>query len=417
MSDSPSPDDAPPRDAAWPTRPSDGPLRGVRVLDLSIALSGPYVSALLADQGADVIKVERPDIGDIARFVGVAVNGMSALFLVSNRGKRSITLDLRTDEGRDIIRRLAVHADVVIQNFRPGVLDRRGLGYDDLSAINPELVYLSISGFGSVGPYRDRSAYDTVIQSYAGFATAQADPEEGTPVFLRQTAADKVSALFATQSVTAALFARAQGRGGQHVEVSMTDAVTSFLWADAAGNEVLMAADGSQHSSFSAGFAPMAFKDGWGIVTPTADHDFAGMCRALEVEGFDDPRVATVGERLKHRDVMSGIMDMCYAKAANLTMEEATERLTEQRVPFSMILSPDELTRDPHAVAMGLFVESEHQVVGPTRLPRHPNLFSGTPAELPDVGAPALGEHTETILADLGLADRVAELRAADAIA
>jgi len=392
-----------------------GPLQGVRVLEFAIALTGPYATALMADQGAEVVKVERPGIGDIARWVGVAVNDMSAFFLVCNRGKRSIALDLQRPEGVEIALKLAADVDVVIENFRPGVMDKLGLGYEGIRAVNPDVVYASLTGFGAEGPYRDRSAYDTAIQAYGGFATNQADPEDGLPVFLRQTAADKVTALFACQAVTAALLARANGAGGQHLELSMTDAVVSFLWADSAGNEVLLDSDRSMNSSFVAGFRPMRFEDGWGIVVPTSDADFAGMCRALEVEGYDDPRVATVGERRKHRDVMEPIMDMVYAKAANLTQAEATERFEAQRVPFSMILTPDQLTRDQHAVAIGLFEEDDHHIVGRTRVPRHPTRFRGTPAQLRKA-SPGLGEHTDAILEELGLADRIEQLRASGVV-
>ena len=387
-----------------------GPMEGIKVLDLSIALTGPYAAALLADQGAEVIKVERPGIGDIGRWVGVMVNGMSALYLVCNRGKRGLAVDITSDEGRDIVLKLAADADVFLQNFRPGAMDRAGLGYDDVRKINPDIVYCSLSGFGAVGPYRDRSAYDTVIQAYAGFASNQADPDDGVPVFLRQTAADKVTSLFATQAITAALFARASGKGGQHIELSMADAVTSFLWADSAGNEVLLESDGSLNSSFVKGFRPFRFDDGWGIVTPTSDHDFAGMCRALDVEGYDDPRIATIAERIKNRELLEPIMDMCYAKATSMTMAEATKRFEAERVPFAMILSPDELTRDPHAVAIGLFEERDHHIVGKTRLPRHPGQFRGTPAQLTG-DAPGLGQHTDEILQELGLGDQIAALR------
>ncbi|GJM39090.1 MAG: formyl-CoA transferase [Acidimicrobiales bacterium] len=389
---------------------SDGPMQGIKILDLSIALTGPYAASLLADQGADVIKVERPGIGDIARFVGVMVNGMSALYLVCNRGKRSIAVDMQSPEGVEIVRQLAAEADIVIENFRPGVMDRLGVGYDDVKADNPDVIYASLSGFGDEGPYRDRSAYDTVMQAYGGVAVNQADPEDGVPTFLRQTVADKVTALYATQAITAALFARERGRGGQHVKMSMADAVVSFLWADAAGNEVMLDADGSQASSFVAGFQPMRFLDGWGIVTPTSDHDFAGMCKALDVEGWDDPRIATVGERIKNRDVLAPVMDMVYAMAANVTMEEATVRFERERVPFSMILTPDQLTRDAHAVAVGMFVEQDHHVAGRTRMPRHPANFTSTPAALTG-GSPALGEHTDEILTELGRGDEIAALR------
>jgi crotonobetainyl-CoA:carnitine CoA-transferase CaiB-like acyl-CoA transferase len=393
-----------------------GPMDGVRILDLSIALTGPYAVALLADQGADVVKVERPGIGDIARYVGVAVNGMSSLYLVCNRGKRSIAVDLQCGEGVDVVRRLAAQSDVLVQNYRPGVMDRLGLGYDDVKAVNPDIIYVSLSGFGAEGPYRDRSAYDTVVQAYGGFAASQGDPQDGVPVFLRQTAADKVTALYAAQAISAALYARGQGRGGQHVELSMMDAVVSFLWADSAANEVLLESDGSQHSSFVAGFQPMRFRDGWGIVTPTSDHDFAGMCKALGVDGYDDPRVATIGERIQHRELVDRIVDMCYAMAANLTMSEATERFEAQRVPFSMILAPSELPNDPHAVAVGLFATFEHHVVGRVRLPRHPARFGATPATL-ELGSPVIGEHTDEILADLGLGDRIRDLRERGAVA
>ena len=398
------------------TSTSDGPMAGIQVLDLSIALTGPYAAALLADQGAEVIKVERPGIGDIARWVGVAVNGMSSLYLVCNRGKRSIAVDLQAPEGLDVVQRLAAKADVVIQNFRPGVMDRLGLGYEDVKAKNPDVVYASLTGFGAVGPYRDRSAYDTVMQAYAGFAANQADPDDDVPTFLRQTAADKVTALYAAQAITAALFARERGHGGQHVELSMVDAGVSFLWADSAANEVLLESDGTQNSSFVAGFQPMRFSDGWGIVTPTSDHDFHGMCKALDVPGWDDPRVSTVAERVQNREAMEPIMDLCYAHAANLTMEEATERFEAERVPFAMILTPDQITRDPHAVAMGLFEEADHHVVGRTRMPRHPTRFGVTPAHLSG-GSPALGEHTDEILTELGLADQIAAFRAAEVVA
>ena len=395
---------------------STGPLAGVKVLDLSIALTGPYAVALLADQGAEVVKVERPGIGDIARWIGVSVNGMSAFYLACNRGKRCIAVDLATDEGRQIVMALAATVDVIVQNFRPGVIDRLGLGYEAVRALNPEVIYCSISGYGPEGPYSHRSAYDTSIQAYAGFAANQADPDNGTPTFLHQNAADKVSALYASQAITAALYARATSHGGQHLELGMADACVSFLWAESAGNEVLLDSDGSQASSFNAGFQPMRFLDGWGIAVPTTDADFAGICKALGVEGFDDPRIATVGERRKNRDVLEPILDMCYAKAANLTQAEATEYFERERVAFAMVLSTAEIVDDPHAQAIGMFTEFDHPVVGRARLPRHPTQFHGTPAALGGL-APNLGEHTDEVLAQLGLGDRIEELRAAGVVA
>jgi crotonobetainyl-CoA:carnitine CoA-transferase CaiB-like acyl-CoA transferase len=348
--------------------------------------------------------------------VGVSVNGMSALYAACNRGKRCIAVDIHTDDGQAIVRRLAADTDVVVQNFRPGTLERHGLGYDDLREGHDDLVYVSLSGFGSVGPYSGKSAYDTVIQAYGGFGANQADPANGIPVFLRQTAADKVTALTAAQAVTAALFARERGHGGQHVELSMLDAVVSFLWADAAGNEVLMDSDGSRPSSFVATFRPFRFVDGWGIATPTSDHDFVGIMRGFGIEGAEDPRVATIAERAKHADMTASMMSQCYDVAATLTTDEVMERLNAQRVPCGVVLSPAELVDDEHARAIGLFVERDHPVVGHLRLPRHPILFGETPAELGG-SAPALGEHTDEILGEIGWRDRADDLRAAGVIA
>jgi len=396
-----------------------GPLAGLRVVDMSIAATGPYAAALLADQGADVIKVERPGIGDLARWVGASHNGVSALFVSCNRGKRSIAVDIHTDDGREIVRALARRADVFVQNYRPGVVERAGLGYDDLSADNPGLVYASLSGFGTVGPYADKSAYDTVIQAYAGLANTQADPADGTPVFLRQTAADKVTALTAAQAITAALLARERGTGGvrgQHLELSMLDAVVSFLWVDAAGNEVLLESDGSMPSSLVQGFEPMAFTDGWGIATPTSDADFAGICRALGVDGYDDPEVATMVARMTNREAMRQMMERIYAAAARLPTAEAMTRLEAERVPCGVLTAPADLPNDPHVKAMGLFEELDDPAAGRVRLPRHPTRFGTTPASLGGP-APTLGQHTDEVLTELGLADRISELRASAAVA
>jgi len=388
-----------------------GPLEGIRILDISTALTGPYPAALLADQGADVIKVERPGLGDLARWVGVAVNGVSALFQSCNRGKRSIALDMGTSEGLAIVRELAARSDVVIQNMRPGVADRLGIGWDDLSRGRDDLVYISLSGFGQTGPYAQRGAYDTVIQAYAGLGTNQSDPEDGTPVFLRQTAADKITAMYAVQAITAALFARERGMGGQHVELSMTDSVVSFLWADAAGNEMMMDSDGSMNSSFVQGSKPFRFIDGYGIATPTSDADFHGMCEALGVEGHDDPRVATIGERRKNPEATGVIMTKCHEAAGAFSCEAISKRMEELKVPFALVVEPKDLPNDPHAIAIGLFEEFDHPVAGRVRQPRHPARFLGTPATLQTV-SPMLGEHTDAVLEELGRVDDIAQLRA-----
>lgn len=395
--------------------PAQGPLAGVRVVEIAIAVTAPYASVLLGDQGAEVIKIERPGMGDLMRWVGTAVNGVSAIFLQSNRGKRSIAIDLTDPEGVALAKQLCADADVVIQNFRTGVLDRLGLGYDDIARNNPEVIYASLSGYGSTGPYAERSAYDSAIQGYAGIASVQADPDVGEPIFVRQTMADKITSLFAAQSITAALYARDKGAGGQHLELSMMDAVVSFLWLDSAGNEVLMDADGSSSSSVVGNFAPFELADGYCVVAPTSDSDFAGMCRGFGVDGYDDPAVATMAARWSNSEAMGEIIARCRANSVTLTRAEVTASFEADRVPFSMVLSPAELIDDPHAVEVGLFEEHQHPTAGPVRLPRHPTQFASTPAALGGP-SPALGEHTSEILNELGLADDEARLRQTGAV-
>ena len=387
---------------------SAGPFAGVRVLDLSTAATGPYAATLMADQGADVIKVERLGIGDIARYVGIQIDGISALFQLCNRGKRSIAVDLSTEAGRDVVRALAARCDVVIQNWRPGVADRLGVGYEDVE--RDDLVYVSISGFGHEGPKADRPAYDTVIQAQAGVAVAQADPATGKPAFVRQVIADKVTALTAAQAIGAALFARERGRGGQHLRISMLEAVVSFIWVDAAGNDVLRDGDGSQPGSFAQGAEPIAFEDGWGMVTPTADKDFFGMCTAFGVE-VDDERLATTTSRQQHGALTAEVVGRCWSNAASMTVAEASARLEAEGVPYGILAGPAELAEDPQAKALGLFVDHQHPVAGHVREPRHPIRFEGTP-EGHGGPSPSLGQHTDELLAEAGLGDRIDDLRA-----
>jgi crotonobetainyl-CoA:carnitine CoA-transferase CaiB-like acyl-CoA transferase len=387
-----------------------GPLQGIKVLDLSIAATGPYACVMLADQGADVVKVERPGIGDIGRWIGVQVDGISALHQMCNRGKRAIAIALDLAEGREIVRRLAAHSDVVVQNWRPGVAERLGVGYDDLR--RDDLVYVSISGFGDVGPYAHKGAYDTVIQAYGGVGASQADPADGEPAFVRQVMADKVTALTAAQAITAALLARERGHGGQHVKLSMLDAVISFMWIDAAGNEVLRDGDGSQPASFAAGSRPFRFLDGWGICTPTADADFFGMCRAFGVEGWDDPRIASPTLRQKNRAVTRTLYEQCFGVAETLTTDEAMARLEAERVPCGVVRSPAELADDPHVRAVGMLVDGVHPVAGRIRQPRPASQFGATPSSMGGP-APTLGQHTDNVLAELGYpVDEIVRLRA-----
>jgi crotonobetainyl-CoA:carnitine CoA-transferase CaiB-like acyl-CoA transferase len=391
-------------------------MRGVKIVDLSIALAGPWAVGMLADQGASVIKVEPPGLGDIGRWIGVAVGGLSAMAAVVNRGKRSIAVNLQTDEGRAIVRQLASEADVFVQNFRPGVIEKLGLSYDVLSGANPELIYCSISGFGPEGPYAKKSAYDPVVQAYGGLAFAQAGGAEAEPKLIRHTAADKITALTASQAISAALFARERGRGGQHLRLSMLESVVSFVWADAAGNEVLLDSDGSQPSSFSRDQKLWPTKDGFVIAAPVSDADVAGICRGVGVDGYDAPEVATIMARRANADAFSELLRRVLAAVGELTTAEAIAGMEAEKAPCGAVLSPAELSDDPHVRALGMLEDSLHPMAGRMRQPRPAARFERTPSST-GAPAPGLGQHTDEILAELGLADRSAALRASGAVA
>lgn len=393
-----------------------GPMDGIRIVDLTIALSGPWAVGILTDQGAQVVKVEPPGIGDIGRWIGVAIGGVSAMAQMVNRGKRSIAVDLRQEEGRDLVRRLARDADVFAQNFRPGVIERLGLSWETLHADNPDLVYVSVSGFGAEGPYAEKSAYDPVLQAYGGLAAVQSSPRTGEPQLIRHTAADKISALTASQAITAALFARERGAGGQHVEVAMLDSVVNFVWVDAAGNEVLLDADGSQPSSFSRDQKLWPTKDGWVIAAPVSDHDVAGICRAVGVGGYDDPSVSTIVARRQNPDAFNDLLRRVLEAVEQLTTEEAITRLEAEKTPCGVVTGPEHLHRDPQVVASGLLEESRHPAAGRLRQPRPAARFGVTPAKTGGP-APTLGQHTDEILAEIGLGDRAAALRQAGVVA
>jgi crotonobetainyl-CoA:carnitine CoA-transferase CaiB-like acyl-CoA transferase len=392
-----------------------GPLDGIRIVDLTIALSGPLAIGILADQGADVVKVEAPGLGDIGRWVGPAIGGVSALAQVANRGKRSIAVDLKREEGREIVRRLARGADVFAENFRPGVTGRLGLGPAELRAENPRLVYLSINGFGSEGPYAHKSAYDPVVQAYGGLAAVQAGAD-GPPQLIRHTAADKITALTASQAVTAALLARERGAGGQHLEVTMLESVVNFVWVDAAGNEVLLASDRSQPSSFSRDQKLWKTKDGWIIAAPVSDGDVEAICRGLGVDGWDTPEVRTIAARRRNPAAFIELLRRVLAKVETLSSEEALAAMEREHAPCGAVIGPERLHLDPHVRARGILEESVHPVAGPIRQPRPAARFGATPSATGGP-APTIGQHTDEILAEIGLGERAAELRAAKVVA
>lgn len=390
-----------------------GPLSGIKVIDFSVMISGPLAGMQLADQGADVIKVESPGLGDIMRYLGSQKNGMTGIFANNNRGKRSLVVDLKQPDGVDVIRRLVADADVVIQNFRPGAMARLGLGYDDLAAINEDLIYTSISGYGQDGPNSTRRVYDNVIQAASGLASVQSDPATGEPQLFRTLLCDKATAYTATQAITAALFARATGRAtGQHLELAMLDTAIAFMWPDSAMDAALLDDDVMRSPTIAANYAVTRFADGFASASAVTDAEFTGLCAALgRPDIADDPRFADTPTRIANATEMVAVL---AEASAVCPLADFVARSAEHDVPSSAINTLDDLPSDPQVVHNEVFVTRDHPMAGTIREPRPAPTFSATPARVSSP-APAAGQHTDEIVTELGL--DAAELRATGVIA
>ncbi|MBI4941292.1 MAG: CoA transferase [Actinobacteria bacterium] len=379
-----------------------GPLEGIRVVDLSSMLSGPWATDILGDQGADVIKVEPPGQGDHVRSLPNRSGGMASMFVNVNRSKRSITIDLKSDAGRRLLGRLVATADVVVQNFRPGVVERLGIGYDDLRAVNPGLVYLSISGFGEHGPYAGRRVYDPVVQALSGLTTIQAGSDTERPRLVRTILPDKLSAVTAAQAITAALVARGRTGEGQHVRLSMLDAVMAFLWASDMGAYTFV--DQPVAPEKAASFIDLIYEtaDGWMTMSTMSNAEWAAFCRVAGREDLvDDPRFATPAARDAN---VNERLELVQSILLDRTAAEWLEILPAHDVPCAPALRRFELIDHPQVVASGSIIETEHKVAGRLRQARVAARFEGTQVA-PPRGAPLLGEHTAEILAELGLDD------------
>ena len=390
-------------------------MDGIRIVDLSIALTGPLAAGMLVDQGASCVKVEQAPTGDLIRWLGSTVAGISSMFQVANRGKRSIVVDLRHADGLAIIRDLIAEADVLVQNFRPGVAERLGVAYDDVRSIRPDIVYADLTGFGPGGPYSQRRAYDTVIQAQSGLAASQTGINDDQPKFLKQLVCDKVTAYTACQAITAALFARDRGAGGQHLELSMLDACIAFLFVDGADHEVVLDGDHSGPQSVAANNTPLVFDGGFAAVTVPSDDEFHGLASAMGVDS-SDPDLATIRDRARNRDKAMAVHRAVRQRATGFTVAEAEALLEANQVPFGIVRAVDEVVGDPQVVANEVFSEFDHPAAGRVRHHRPPTRFHGTPCELREPAAPTLGQHSDEIVAQTGRADLIDELRASGII-
>lgn len=377
-----------------------GPLDGYRIVDLTSMISGPLATMILADQGADVIKVENPEAGgDHTRAANNARNGFSASFLNNNRNKRSVALDLKNPAALRAVLRLAATADVFVQNFRPGVAERMGLGEDAVRAVAPTIIYVSISGFGETGPYAQKPVYDPLIQGVSGLASIQAGSDIERPRLVRTILPDKLTAYNAAQAITAALLSRERTGKGQHIRLSMLDAIIAFLWASDMGSQTFVGQDIPQQEAAS--FIDLIYETATTPISAAvqSNKEWAALTRALDTpEWLDDPRFKTPALRQRH---INERLAMTQEALRTRSAEEWLQRLTEAGVPCAPVLTRTTMLTNPQVVANGIVVETEHPRAGRLRQARPAARFSETPATIRH-GGPGLGQQTREVLAELG---------------
>jgi crotonobetainyl-CoA:carnitine CoA-transferase CaiB-like acyl-CoA transferase len=393
-----------------------GPLAGIKIVDCSQIVSGPFAVMILADQGADVIKVEPPGIGDLMRIGPFFRGGLSAFFTNVNRGKRCIVLDLTKSEGRDILLKLVGEADVFVQNWRPGAAERLGLGWEDLRAVNPRLIYCSVSGYGPTGPYSDRRVYDPIIQGITGHVAIQKNPDVPIPDLVRNIVADKSTSWTAAQAITAALFARLRGdTAGQHIQVPMIDASLFFFWPDGMMKHTFVGEAERQLPVLYESYRIYETADGHLIYFTASQSEFHGLFRALgHPEWCTDERFNGAGAlKTENRELLGG---MILEEIRKRPTRELIQRMAEEQVPVGPVNSIEEMLVDPQVVHNAAWFECEHPTAGKFRAPRPVARFSETPQE-PRRLPPLHGEHTAEVLGELGFdAAAQARLKAAGVI-
>jgi len=392
-----------------------GPLEGIRVIDLSQVVSGPWATMLLADQGAEVIKVEPCVGGEVLRpLPNFGRGGINSLIANNNRGKLGLAVDLASERGVATLRRIVDTADVFVQNFRPGVVERLGLGPDVLRSSNPGLVTCAITGFGPDGPWAQRPVYDPIVQAMSGHVAVQVNPDIPFPDLVRTTVCDKATALMAAQAVTAALVARARTGVGQHVEIAMLDAAISFFWPDGMMADTVLPADGWDDPplgpTMAATYRLTSCVDGHLVYWVVQPNDIWNLARALgHPEWEHDERWADDAVR-RTPENWAALGTAVAREFETLTVADAIRRLQEHDVPVGPVLSLDELPHHEQVVHNGVVVEWVHPTAGPLRQAGAAARFSETPTEL-RLGVPLHGADTDGVLRSAGFGeDEIADL-------
>ncbi len=381
------------------------PLAGVRIVELSTMITASLATMMLAAQGAEVIKIEPLGIGDPMRFIGSQKQGISALFANCNRGKRALAINLKDPAGQEMVQRLVAGSDVLIHNYRVGVMEKLNLGSERLRAANSKLIYVALTGFGKCGPRMPEPAYDHVIQALTGYTGVQANADG--PQFVKTVVADKVTAYTACQAITAALLARTATGEGQHIDISMLQAALFFLWPDGMMNETLLADDVTQLVPMADYYQTSATSDGRISVAAATDEHWRGVAKVIErPDILEDPRFNSIIGRSANFGVLLHEVAGAYA---GMTTKEALAALRTYDVPCGECLTPAGVIADEQVAAVGALGRQEHPLLGDLRTAMPPVQFEGEQGDI-ERPCPAHGEHSAEIARELGYS--VAEVAA-----
>ena len=375
-----------------------GPYKGVRVLELTSTVSGPFAGMMLADQGADVIKIEPPGIGDLARFMGTIKDGMGAMFSTLNRNKKCICLDFKNEEDLEVLKKLVSTADVLIENYRPGIVKKLGIDYESLSKINPDLIYCSISGYGQSGPYKEKKVYDPLIQGTVGIPLAQ---NNQSPELIRTIIYDKVTGLTSAQAISAALYQKAIGEGGQYLPISMMESALYYNWPDLMMNYTFDEG-GVNIGELADLFEVYETNDGGVVLIIIAsDEVFTKFCTVFDLSLHLDEKYNNLVSRIINKEELTIEINKVTRL---LSSKELEDKMDHEGISASICNELNEVYKDPQVVEQGSITEINHPELGIMRMPKPPANLKGQ-SSFPRSLAPILGYDNREVLSSINIDD------------